>query len=78
MSKVSEAKAAQNFRAKPVHPRCADCQHFTMDRVEERSSYMLNASVWIRETNLRCSLGGFKVGKQSVCDRFAQGEPVAP
>ncbi|HIE4430019.1 TPA: hypothetical protein ACXM9H_000990 [Burkholderia multivorans] len=68
MSKVSEAKAAQGWRKKPH--TCAGCRHFALDRVEELVEWS-NTS-WIREKNLRCSLGGFKTGKSNICDRFEQ------
>ncbi|WP_176077464.1 hypothetical protein [Burkholderia dolosa] len=65
MSKVSEAKAAQGWRKKP--DTCADCKHFTSEREVERAWGI----EFIRERNLRCSLGGFKTGKTNTCDRFS-------
>lgn len=72
-SKVALAKAEQNFQMKPAHPRCADCQHFTMDR-EQIPWSPYSSNTWTRESNLRCSLGGFKVGKTSVCRKFERKE----
>ncbi|MCA8026452.1 hypothetical protein [Burkholderia cepacia] len=64
MSKVSETKAAQGWRK---HPNtCADCIHFTSQKVEET----YGTWTWTKETFLRCSLGDFKTGKSNTCDRF--------
>lgn len=67
MSKQSEAKASQNWKKKP--DTCAECAHFKCDREEIRYSEF-SSQVWIREKNLRCTLGGFKTGKSNACDRF--------
>lgn len=68
MSKVSEAKAAQGWRKKP--DTCVECSYFTVD-CEERRIHP-QARPYVIERNLRCSLGGFKTGKTSICDRFEQ------
>ncbi|HDR9834674.1 TPA: hypothetical protein QDC51_001438 [Burkholderia multivorans] len=72
MSKVSEAKAAQGWRKKPN--TCEGCAHFTMDRVEEQYKAWDGVKTWIREKNLRCSLGGFKTSKTNICDQFEKAK----
>lgn len=72
MSKQSEAKAAQNWKRKP--DTCAGCAHFTCDREEIRFSEF-SSQTWTKEKNLRCSIGGFKTGKSSTCDRFEARAP---
>lgn len=67
MSKQSEAKTKQGWRKKP--DTCAECRHFTLDRVRVEQSW--SQMYWMKETNLRCSLGGFKTGKSNTCDRFS-------
>ncbi|AKJ28793.1 hypothetical protein [Caldimonas brevitalea] len=71
MSKVEQAKAAQNYRAKPEHPSCSTCQHFSMETVEKTYQAASRLYTWTEEKNLRCTLGGFKVLKKGVCDKFA-------
>lgn len=68
-SKIEVAKTEQYFQMKPQHPRCADCQHFTM-QIERYRGHFDPETIYERHSNLRCGLGGFKVGKQSVCARF--------
>lgn len=63
MSKQSIAKVNQSFRMKPVWPVCPDCTNFKFDMVKETAWGALR----MRERNLRCLLGGFKVGKRSTC-----------
>lgn len=67
MSKQSEAKAKQGWRKKP--DTCADCRHFSSDK-HQIPDYWIPNRFWTKETNLRCSLGGFKTGKSNTCDRF--------
>jgi len=62
MSKVSEAKKAQNYKKEKDRPNCGNCSHFTCD--EENRGF---GTVYQR--NLRCSFGGFfAVQKKSICD----------
>jgi hypothetical protein len=72
MSKVQHAKDSQGFQEKPVHPRCGDCQHFSSE--VERWTPSWSKTEYVREHTLRCTLGGFKVGKSSVCSKFARKE----
>lgn len=64
MSKQSEAKEKQNYRSKP--DTCGNCAHFTSTRETKLSPW--DGTEWIEEKNLRCGLGGFKVGKSGTCD----------
>ena len=68
MSKQSEAKTNQDFQMKPVWPICRDCANFKFDQIKETGF----GSSYIREKNLRCSLGNFKVGKTSTCKQHTQ------
>jgi hypothetical protein len=68
MSKQSKAKATQGFQMKPVWPICRDCINFTFDQVTEKGW----GSSYVRERNLRCALGEFKVGKTSTCSLHTQ------
>lgn len=67
ISPQAAAKAAQGFVAKPVPNSCSNCQHFTMDRTRRTYQTWNGVQEWTEEKNLRCSLGGFKVGKTSIC-----------
>ena len=70
MSKQSEAKAAQNYRRELS--KCQDCAHFRADVIEEKSTW--SDQVYKTEKNLRCGIGGFKVHKTAVCDRFERAK----
>lgn len=63
MSKKSEAKEKQGFLKKS--PTCSNCVHFSMDKEECKTKW--SSQLFIKESNLRCSLGGFKVGKSNWC-----------
>lgn len=67
MSKVEKQKQAQGFQRKPNHPKCADCQHFKCDTENVRG---WGGAIFVKERNLRCSIGGFAVGKTSTCNEF--------
>jgi hypothetical protein len=64
MSKQSAAKKMQGYMQKPILRNCANCKHFKMES-ETISSYSFN---YVRESNLRCGIGDFKVGKTSACN----------
>lgn len=66
MSKQSEAKAAQCYRREL--DKCDSCKHFMLDIIKEPSKW--SSQVFVTEKNLRCGIGGFKVHKTAVCDRF--------
>jgi len=65
MSKQSEAKARQCYVEKPLPHVCSKCEHFRSDE-----EVMLSYGGWIKETNLRCALGGFKVKKTATCRKW--------
>lgn len=79
MSKQSEAKEKQNYRAKPVPQTCANCKHLMQqfyhytdsgNRVEGKNP---DDSKYARPTysdNLRCGIGTFAVKKTAACDSF--------
>lgn len=62
MSKVSEAKKAQNYYATPDRAICSTCKHYTSDQVV--SSW--NNKVLL-EKNIRCGVGGFAIKKKATC-----------
>lgn len=66
MSKQSDAKEAQNYRREL--DKCESCMYFRLDVIEEKSKW--SDQVYRTEKNLRCGIGGFKVHKTAVCDRF--------
>ena len=64
MSKQSDAKIKQGFRIKPN--TCSNCTHFTLIKTEEKRKYGYgNVTI---ESNLRCSIGEFKVNKTNTCN----------
>lgn len=64
MSKQKSAKASQNWQKKPVFNTCSNCDHFKLERIRDDKGY----GVYYKET-LTCTLGNFKTGKTSTCDR---------
>lgn len=71
MSKQSEAKAAQNYRREL--DKCEGCAHFQKE-FEEYPDYWDKSKTWTKDKNLRCGIGGFKVHKTAVCDRFERAK----
>ena len=63
MSKVSDAKQAQGYTRET--PCCARCRDFTCDKKE---SYP--GSKYFVDTNMRCTVGQFKVHKMGWCNRY--------
>jgi len=63
MSKTSNAKKSQNYQEKPLSRRCRVCKHFESETEENQWGYTV-------EKRLRCSIGGFAVRPNSVCDLF--------
>ena len=79
MSKQSEAKEKQNYCAKPIQIKCANCKHLTQDFFHYDTTYSRvngknpDISKYARPTyseNLRCAIGGFAVKKTAYCDKF--------
>jgi hypothetical protein len=64
MSKQADAKIAQGYTKEA--PCCARCISFTS--TVERVIYRNYSGT--KETNIRCSLGGFKVSKMAYCNRY--------
>ena len=65
MSKQSEAKARQGYDEKPIPSVCSRCEHFRSD-----DTVMLDYGGWIKESNLRCAIGGFAVRKTATCKEW--------
>jgi len=66
MSKQSDAKAAQGFSKKPR--QCNNCTHYRSD-IKTIVEYWGDVT---KESNKRCSIGGFAVGSSSSCDLYAK------
>lgn len=62
MSKQSENKEKQGFQKQS--PCCGNCVNYTSENVLQTG---WNNELYYRETNLRCSIGGFKIGKSNWC-----------
>lgn len=65
MSKQSVAKEKQGYEEKPVLPICSNCGYF---KSEFDKPY--TGSNYVREFNLKCTLGGFTCKKTATCDRY--------
>jgi len=63
MSKQSDAKEKQGFLKKC--PNCSNCKNFTLDKQEKKNPWSIQS--FTVESNLRCAVGGFKVGKSNWC-----------
>lgn len=62
-NKKLKPKIKQEYEAKPVFPKCANCKHYkSEEKIEE--GYYAN---WTKEVNMRCGLGGFAVKKYGTC-----------
>jgi hypothetical protein len=62
MSKVSEAKKAQNYCASPDRDICSTCKHYASDQVPSDWNPLV-----LLEKNIRCGIGGFATKKQATC-----------
>lgn len=82
MSKQSEAKKQQGYRTEPN--TCANCANFSFEMrpikwmVEENKDceangrkprYNIYSPECLKETNLRCGIGGFAVKKNATCNQ---------
>jgi len=65
-SRQQKAKEAQGFCKSRNRLYCETCEHFTRDFVEKYGC--------TNETNLRCAIGNFKVGKKDIC---SEHKPLA-
>ncbi len=72
MSKQSIAKENQGYVAKPTWPVCGNCASYASEFVTEPPAFGFGE--WAREINVRCTIGGFKVGKSGTCKRHAEKE----
>ena len=74
MSKQSEAKEKQGYTPKAIPQTCANCASFQMDVVDV-PGWDGKPSGYKKETNLKCSIGGFAVKKMGTCDEFTGAQP---
>lgn len=70
-SRQAQAKDDQGWRKDG--PKCGNCCAFRSTEVSTMSEFYGEI---IKETNLRCNLGGFKVGKSNWCDQHTFEEDV--
>lgn len=72
MSKQSDAKKTQAYRAKAIPRNCGNCCSFRCDRANANEKIMgkTGVSVYMTDVNLHCAIGGFPVKKAGVCDLF--------
>lgn len=66
MSKQSEAKERQGYVPKAVPRTCTNCSRLIFDSVLMKTPW----SSYTKDTNLRCTLGGFAVKKMGTCNLF--------
>ena len=71
MSKQAEAKAKQGYVPKAIPQTCVNCASFRSEKIEQQTKY---GHAWIKETNQRCSIGGFAVKKMGTCSEWS-GKP---
>lgn len=64
MSKQSENREKQGFQKKS--PCCGNCVNYTSDSLPKEG---WDGNTYYHETNLRCGIGGFKIGKSNWCKR---------
>ena len=70
MSKQSDAKAIQNYQEKPFVKTCSNCANYRSEIV--RHGYNWAGAECFRETNMRCSVGGFAVKKTALCEDWKE------
>ena len=63
------AKIEQGFRKKP--DCCANCQHFQKEEVKKTYQAYSGLQEWTEDKNMRCTRGGFAVGKSNVCNEHS-------
>lgn len=68
-SKQEQAKEAQGFQSRSN--TCGTCAYFSSVITQEQDPFA-RGTWWTKETNMRCNLGGFKVGKSNVCLMFVR------
>lgn len=67
MTKQSEAKEKQGYIPKLKPPACVNCKNFTHEEIIMKTPW----SSYVKDTNLRCALGGFKVMKMGTCNEWS-------
>lgn len=70
MSRQSENKENQGFQKKC--PCCGNCKNLTSKMETKFSSW--NGQSYTHETNLRCTIGKFAVGKSNWCQEHKFNE----
>lgn len=70
MSKQSKAKEKQGYVPKAKPQTCMNCKHFTHEKILMKTPW----SSYTKDTNLRCTLGGFKVMKMGMCNEWSMLE----
>lgn len=71
MSKVEAAKIAQGYIRKPVPKVCGSCAYFR-SKVQQIQYSEWSTRTYSKHSELRCGIGGFKVGKGATCNRWDQ------
>jgi len=74
MSKQSEAKEKQGYVPKAKPKTCVNCKHFAHEQILMKTPW----SSYTKDTNLRCTLGGFKVMKMGTCNEWANDQAQRP
>lgn len=70
-TKIAQAKERQQYTDKLIPSTCSNCAHFH-SKVEEMPRQW--GGTWVKESNLRCGIGGFKVKKLGSCSEWAGKE----
>jgi hypothetical protein len=70
MSKQSDAKLEQGWNKTTVKI-CSNCTYFTHEQILMKTPW----SSYTKDTNMRCTLGGFKTGKTSACNEWRTNPP---
>lgn len=66
---IAKIKIEQGFRKKP--DCCANCQHFTKEVAQKEYKAWDGLRTWTEDKKMRCSRGGFAVGKSNVCNEHS-------
>ncbi len=69
MSRQEIAKTAQGYTPKAIAPVCGNCAHFR-SKLEKMRYSQWTEQTYTKESEMRCGIGGFKVGKSATCDRW--------
>ena len=69
MSKQSKAKDNQGYIEGPIPKTCATCVSLAMDRLPV-VGWDGKPNGYMKETNVRCAIGGFAVRKTATCNEW--------